>query len=71
MTRKSAKPAKPATTRTVAAKPRAPKSVGGYKVIGTTRDGVHILESPARPTSFTIPELQKAIADVLARERKR
>ena len=41
-------------------------SVGGYKVLGRTRDGVRILEPKGKPTSFTVAKLRKAIRSVRA-----
>ena len=43
-----------------------PASVGGYKVLGRTKDGVRILAPKGKPQSFTVPELKKAIRSVRA-----
>jgi hypothetical protein len=40
---------------------KTPRSVGGYRVLGRTRDGVLILEPKGKPQSFTVTELKKAI----------
>lgn len=37
------------------------KFVGGYRVLGTTRDGVAILKSSGRATHFTDKELSDAV----------
>jgi hypothetical protein len=44
----------------------APRSVGGYKVLGRTSDGVRILKPKGKPQSFTVMELKKAIRSVRA-----
>lgn len=40
------------------------RTVGGYKVLGTTRDGVRILKPKGKPDSFSVVRLRKAIAAV-------
>ena len=40
---------------------KTPRSVGGYRGLGRTRDGVLILEPKGKPQSFTVAELKKAI----------
>ena len=54
------------------ASPRKNKTpAGGYKVLGTTSDGVRILRSKIRATHFTDKEMRDAIAAVLqARESR-
>jgi hypothetical protein len=39
-------------------------SVGGYKVLGTTKDGVRILKPKGHATHFSEKESRKAIATV-------
>lgn len=43
---------------------KAPATVGGYKVLGETRDGVRILAPKGKPKSFTVAKLKKAIRSV-------
>jgi hypothetical protein len=45
------------------------KLVGGSKVLGTTKDGVHILKPRSRATHFTQKELRDAVASVIAAKR--
>ena len=45
---------------------KTPASVGGYKVLGETRDGVRILAPKGKPDSFTVTKLKKAIRSVRA-----
>ncbi len=40
---------------------KTPRTVGGYRVLGRSRDGVLILKPKGKPQSFTIAELKKAI----------
>jgi hypothetical protein len=40
--------------------------VGGYRVLGTTRDGVNILKPKSGATHFTPKELRDAIGSVRA-----
>ena len=58
------------TQKTTQKKPartgNTPTTVGGYKVLGETRDGVRILAPKGKPQSFTVPELKKAIRSVRA-----
>ena len=41
-----------------------PASVGGYRVLGQTKDGVRILAPKGKSESFTVTELKKAIRSV-------
>jgi hypothetical protein len=43
--------------------------VGGYKVLGTTKDGVRILKPKGHATHFTDKELRKAIATVRSAQK--
>jgi hypothetical protein len=43
--------------------------VGGYKVLGTTKDGVKILKPKGRATHFTEKELREAIATVRSAQK--
>jgi hypothetical protein len=43
--------------------------VGGYKVLGTTKDGVKILKPKGRATHFTEKELREAIAIVRSAQK--
>ena len=45
------------------------RSVGGYKVLGTTKDGVRILKPKGRATHFTQHELRRAIATVRSTQK--
>jgi len=47
----------------------AGRVVSGYKVLGTTKDGVKILKPKGRPTHFTEKELRDAIATVRAPQK--
>jgi len=47
---------------------KIPQSVGGYKVLGLTEDGVSILKPKVKPRNFTIPELKKAIKETRAKK---
>ena len=47
----------------------AERSVGGYKVLGTTKDGVKILKPKGRATHFTGKELREAIATVRSAQK--
>ncbi len=40
---------------------KTPRSVGGYRVLGRSREGVLILKPKGKPQSFTVTELKKAI----------
>ncbi len=40
---------------------KATEVVGGYKVLGRTRDGVPILKPKGKPQSFTVSKLKRAI----------
>lgn len=48
---------------------RAGKFVGGQRVLGTTRDGVHILKPKGPATHFTAKEIREAVASVVAARR--
>ena len=52
------------TQKKPARKGAAPVSVGGYKVLGQTKDGVRILAPKGKPKSFTVAKLKKAIRSV-------
>lgn len=41
--------------------------VGGYEVLGRTNDGVRILKPKGRPKSFTVRDLEKALASTRAK----
>ena len=43
--------------------------LGGYKVLGTTKDGVKILKPKGRATHFTDKELREAIATVRSAQK--
>jgi hypothetical protein len=43
--------------------------VGGYKVLGTTKDGVRILKPKGQPTHFTEKELRDAITVVRSAQK--
>jgi hypothetical protein len=45
------------------------RSVDGYKVLGTTKDGVRILKPKGHATHFTDKELRKAIATVRSAQK--
>ena len=45
---------------------KTPATVGGYRVLGQTRDGVRILAPKGKPTSFGVAQLKKAIRSVRA-----
>lgn len=47
------------------------KVVGSPKVLGTTKDGVHILKPKGRATHFTQKEARDAVALVMAAKRAR
>lgn len=47
---------------------KMPESVGGYKVLGLTEDGVPILKPKGKPRNFTIPDLKKAIKETCAKK---
>jgi hypothetical protein len=49
------------TTPKVARDAKTGQFVGGYKVLGTTKDGVKILKPKGHPTHFTEKELRDAI----------
>jgi hypothetical protein len=42
----------------------APKTVRGYRVVGTTTDGIRILRAKAKPKHFTLSEIRRAISEV-------
>jgi hypothetical protein len=48
---------------------KAGRIVGGYKVLGTTKDGVRILKPKGHATHFTDKELRKAIATVRSAQK--
>jgi hypothetical protein len=48
---------------------KAGRFVGGYKVLGTTKDGVKILKPKGRATHFTEKELRDAIAIVRSAQK--
>lgn len=43
--------------------------VAGKAVLGTTKDGVHILKPNGRATHFTQKEVRDAVASVIASKR--
>jgi len=45
------------------------KFVGGSRVLGTTKDGVHILKPTGKATHFTPKELRDAVATARAAKR--
>ena len=55
-------------TRKIGRDAKTGKFVGGYEVLGKTRDGVRILKPKGKPKSFTVIQLKKAIA--AQRDRK-
>lgn len=46
--------------------PKSRKFAGGSKVLGTTKDGVRILDPKGKPTHFTRKEVRDAVASVMA-----
>ncbi|HVV93942.1 MAG TPA: hypothetical protein VHD15_11025 [Hyphomicrobiales bacterium] len=56
-------------TKRVARKAKAQRTVAGYQVLGTTKDGVRILKPKKPATHFTTAEIRRAIRSVLAAER--
>jgi hypothetical protein len=48
---------------------KAGRFIGGYKVLGTTKDGVRILKPRGHATHFTDKELRKAIATVRSAQK--
>jgi hypothetical protein len=57
------------TSASASRKAKTGQFVGGAKVLGTTKDGVHILKPKGPATHFTGKELREAVAS--ARSAKR
>jgi hypothetical protein len=57
------------TTTRDARKANAGRVVGGYKVLGITKDGVQILKPKGHPTHFTEKELRDAIEVVRSAQK--
>ena len=57
------------TTPKVARNAKGGRFVGGYKVLGTTTDGVKILKPKGHPTHFTEKELRDAITVVRSAQK--
>lgn len=55
------KAAKKKAAKTGSLPSSANTNVGGYLVLGTTRDGVRILRPKGKPTNFTMKELETAV----------
>ncbi len=57
------------TAAKIARDAKTGRIVGGYKVLGTTKDGVKILKPKGRATHFTEKELRDAIATVRSAQK--
>lgn len=56
--------------RKIARDAKTGRYVGGYQVLGKTRDGVRILKPKGKPKSFSVVKLKKAIASANVKAEK-